>query len=248
MRTEEDQDGGGAKSTDRPGAYTFPEMTLDELAAIYDSTVVMDRITKLTLVLACLNNYTEEGQVNIGFTGVSSSGKSYIALEVLDLFPPEDIEKMLYASPKSFFHKHGELVREDGITPLSAKKDYILRHLKEWEEQHPDPGKGKSGVKRWKEHRDAEKSRLKGDWDKIPKGVRVDLHQKILVFMDQPHYKLLETMRPVLSHDEKTTTARFADKDGSGALYAKQVGEDAYVHAGPRSVRRQDKTEYPPPG
>lgn len=199
------------------------ELTLDDIAALYDKTIIKDRTTKCALFLLTLNNYTDEGQMNAAFESVSSSGKTYVALEVLSLFPVEDIEKLLYASPKSFFHQFGELVEEDGETPLLLKDEYLAAGLIRWQEDNIQPEKGADGSAQWRDSRKGEKARLKAEWEKIPKGIRVDLHQKIIIFLDQPHYRLLQALRPLLSHDEKVTIAQFAEKDGSGSLYSKRV-------------------------
>jgi hypothetical protein len=42
-----------------------------------------------------------------------------------------------------------------------------------------------------------------GTWDKDRRVLRVDLKQKILMFLDQPHYTLIERLRPLLSHDRR---------------------------------------------
>ena len=46
---------------------------------------------------------------------------------------------------------------------------------------------------------------------KLPNGktaFRIDLQKKILVWLDQPHTKLLERLRPLLSHDRKRSSFR----------------------------------------
>ena len=57
---------------------------------------------KVITFLAMLSAYTEDSQMNIGFIAVSSAGKSYIVIEVADLFP--GVKLLGYCSPKAFFH------------------------------------------------------------------------------------------------------------------------------------------------
>jgi hypothetical protein len=62
-----------------------------------------------------------------------------------------------------------------------------------------------------------------GTWDKEQHLLRVDLHQKILVFLDQPHYTLMERLRPLLSHDRRELLYKITDKSKRGALRTKNV-------------------------
>jgi hypothetical protein len=65
-----------------------------------------------------------------------------------------------------------------------------------------------------------------GKWDKNAQVLRIDLRQKILVFLDQPHYSLLERLRPKrialqdhrqvdegTSEDEERHLGRLSDGD-----------------------------------
>lgn len=45
----------------------------------------------------------------------------------------------------------------------------------------------------------------------------IDLEGKILIFLDQPHYSLLETLRPLLSKDDKLVYSKITNKNKSGA-------------------------------
>ncbi len=52
----------------------------------------------------------------------------------------------------------------------------------------------------------------KGEWDDEEKTVNVDLRQKILIFLDQPHDMLLQRLRPLLSHDSRKLAYRITDR------------------------------------
>jgi len=62
-----------------------------------------------------------------------------------------------------------------------------------------------------------------GEWDKERKAIKVDLEGKILIFMDQPHWQLLEKLRPLLSHDRKTLIYKITDKREKAGLRTKTV-------------------------
>jgi len=144
-------------------------LTVDDVLDILGSTVKHDDVNKTINLLIMLLNYTEEDQINLGYLAESSTGKSYIPLELSWYFPKEDVIKLGYTSPQTFYYESGTLI--------------------------PDPS----------DTRDVEE-------DKKRKIRVVDLHQKILVFLDQPHDQLLQRLRSLLSHDEKSIVSKFVNK------------------------------------
>jgi hypothetical protein len=146
----------------------FEPMTIADLIDILGSTIKQDNTNKVVTFLACLTVYTENSQLNVSFNAPSSTGKSYIPLEVVKYFPEEDVDISGYRSPAAFYHEAGEYVKE--------RQCFI-----------------------------------------------VDLSNKIIVFIDQPHSMLLERLRPVLSHDKKEIECRIADKSEKGGNRTKVV-------------------------
>jgi len=144
------------------------ECTPEYLIQVLGKTVKKDDNNKLIVFLCQLLAYTEDSQINISFNAPSSSGKSYLALEIADFFPQTDVIKLGYASPTSFFH-------------------------------------------------------TVSTYDKERKGYIVDLHRKILIFLDMPHSLLLQHLRPLLSHDEKEILVKITDKSGKGGIKTKDV-------------------------
>jgi len=67
-----------------------------------------------------------------------------------------------------------------------------------------------------------------GNWDENRKVLRVDLRQKLLIFLDQPHYMLMERLRPLLSHDKKELLYKITDKSRGGSLRTKNVIIEGY--------------------
>ncbi len=146
----------------------FEPITTEALIGILGQTIKRDDINKLIAFLAMLSVYTEDSQLNISFNAPSSSGKSFIPLEIAQLFPKEDVIQVGYCSPTAFFHQVGT-------------------------------------------------------YDKEKQGYIVDLSQKILIFLDQPHTLLLQHLRPMLSHDKKEILLKITDKSQKAGLRTKNI-------------------------
>jgi len=197
------------------------EMGLDELDEILSSTIKHDSPTKKILFLGMLMNYTEEDQQNFAFNAPSSTGKTFIALEVAEYLPPEDLMLLAYSSPTAFFHSQGVLVDEN-LSPLQDRRDYVEEWIEKWEEENPEPKKGE-GKTTWKEKRRDEVRALKSEWDQKTKFYMVDLEKKIIIFLDQPHDELLKKLRPMLSHDKKFLPVKITDKTKEGGHKTKDI-------------------------
>jgi hypothetical protein len=62
-----------------------------------------------------------------------------------------------------------------------------------------------------------------GKWDDAKKAIICDLEHKIIIFLDMPHFQLLERLRPMLSHDDKELNYMITDKNKSGAIRTKNI-------------------------
>jgi hypothetical protein len=62
-----------------------------------------------------------------------------------------------------------------------------------------------------------------GDYDAKTNTLIVDLSSKIVIFLDQPNPKLLENIRPLLSHDNKEIKIQIADKNAQGGNRTKNI-------------------------
>ncbi|MDP2671750.1 MAG: hypothetical protein Q8P13_04830 [bacterium] len=82
----------------------FGPITSQELIKILGLTIKKDEVNKLITFLTQLSCYTEDAQLNISFNAPSSSGKSFIPMEIAKLFPEEDVVEVGYCSPTAFFH------------------------------------------------------------------------------------------------------------------------------------------------
>lgn len=150
-------------------------LNIGELQEVLNTTVKNDGPNKVITFLTMLLTYTDSEQLNLGFLAEPSTGKSYIPLELAWYFPIEDIIKIGYASPTSFFHEQGRVEVEETF----------------------------EGFKRVRIH--------------------VNLARKLLIFLDMPHTALLERLRPLLSHDERTIQIRITDKNEKMGLRTKTV-------------------------
>jgi hypothetical protein len=92
----------------------FQPLGIEELDKILSLTIKKDKPVKIITFLSVLTAYTENEQINICLNSPSSTGKSYIAKEIIDLFPPEDVKKFSYATPTAFFHTR-EFDEEEGV-------------------------------------------------------------------------------------------------------------------------------------
>lgn len=151
------------------------EISWQEVSAILSTSIKKDENPKLIDFCGKLLAQTHDDQLNIGFQAESSTGKSYIPLDLATYFPASEIQKFASASPTAFYH---------------------------------------SGV-----------------WDAERKVLIVDLRHKNLIFLDMPHFQLLERLRPLLSHDDHELTYKITDKSQKYGLKAKEV-----IILGPPSV------------
>lgn len=101
----------------------FKQLTQKDLSEILELTIKNDDDNKVVTFLCQLSAYTEDTQFNIAFNSPSSTGKSYIALEVSKLFPNEDVIKLGNCSKTAFFHEQGDYDKEKNeiVVDLSRK-------------------------------------------------------------------------------------------------------------------------------
>jgi hypothetical protein len=83
----------------------FQPITPIDLSEALELTIKNDNENKVVAFLCQLSAYTEDAQFNVSFNSPSSTGKSYIALEVSKLFPNEDVIKLGNCSKTAFFHE-----------------------------------------------------------------------------------------------------------------------------------------------
>jgi len=100
-------------------------LTIEELQKILDTTIKSDSANKVITFLGMILTYTDCEQINIGFLAESSTGKSYIPLEISWYFPSEDVMKLGYASPTAFFHDWGRIQTLETFEGLKEAKIFV---------------------------------------------------------------------------------------------------------------------------
>jgi hypothetical protein len=200
---------------------TDKKLTVEDVIDILGSTVKADDQNKAITFLSMLLTYTNEDQINLGFLAESSSGKSYIPLELSNYFPSEDIIKLGYASPTAFFHDYGILMLREGIPVNWEFKPSKAKVKEELEFDNDNPSR---------EDIESAYKRKMREWNELLKGsyYLVDLHQKIIVFLDMPHDLLLQRLRSLLSHDDNLIALKITDRKEKGGLRTKTVVVKGY--------------------
>ena len=101
-------------------------LALDDLAKILDLTIKKDDTNKILTFLALLSVYTDDSQINVSLNAPSSSGKSYIPLELAKLFPKDDLIKLGACSPTAFYHEQGEYDKEKNQILVNLERKVIV--------------------------------------------------------------------------------------------------------------------------
>lgn len=104
----------------------FKTLAPESLTNILGQTIKGDLENKLVTFLCMLSAYTEDSQFNLSFSGPSSSGKSFIASEVKEYFPKEDIWPLGNCSPSSFFHQKGIPNKEKNEIVVDLSRKIII--------------------------------------------------------------------------------------------------------------------------
>lgn len=106
------------------------EITMDELKEILGTSIKHDNDSKLITFLDMLLTYTKEEQQNIGYVAESSTGKSYIPLNLTPYFPKEDVIELGHTSPTAFFHEWGLMQSDPADTrDIEEEKKRKLIHV-----------------------------------------------------------------------------------------------------------------------
>src|SRR5919106_5757020 len=83
------------------------EVSWDDIANVLSISIKKDEASKLITFCALLLAQTNEDQLNLGFQAESSSGKSYVPIELSNYFPENEVMKFAAASPTAFYHRGG---------------------------------------------------------------------------------------------------------------------------------------------
>jgi len=199
--------------------------------------VKRDKATKRVVFWTALSAYTKN-PINLFIRGESSIGKTYNVVETLRYFPEEnDILMLGGLSPTAIVHDFGTLVDTKGDEinfndkPTKEKVRDEIRYNLGKGEKMPD----KNVVYReYMAAKEVWKERLKGS------KYIVDLSHKILVFLEAPHRRTYNMLRPILSHDKHEISYKFTNKTSEGQLRTSHV----VVRGWPATIFLSSEEEY----
>jgi len=101
-------------------------LDVKKLKKILGVTVKHDDVNKVITFLCMLSTYTEDSQFNVSFRAPSSTGKSYIPLELAYFFPADDLLILAYGSPTAFFHETAEWDEESKKFVVNLEKKILI--------------------------------------------------------------------------------------------------------------------------
>jgi len=104
----------------------FEEISTNELASILDLTIKHDVENKLVTFLCMLSAYTDDCQLNVSFNAPSSTGKTYIPIQVAQYFPDADLRQFGGASPTAFFHDNASFDKERNCYVVDLERKILV--------------------------------------------------------------------------------------------------------------------------
>lgn len=115
-----------AEASRRKARSEFEPMTTKQLSETLGLTIKRDESNKIVCFLCQLSAFTEDSQINVSFNAPSSTGKSFIPLEIANLFPKEDVIQLASASPTSFYHKEGIYDTETNTMIVDLQRKILI--------------------------------------------------------------------------------------------------------------------------
>jgi len=97
-----------------------------DVVPVLNQTIVGDIANCLIIFLGYVSTYSPCDQLNVALRGPSSSGKSYLVIEVGKLLPVGDQIKLAYASPMAFFHESGTWNNETKTIDIDLEKKALV--------------------------------------------------------------------------------------------------------------------------
>ncbi|MGC9146145.1 MAG: hypothetical protein ACP5GS_08590, partial [Nitrososphaeria archaeon] len=164
-----------------------------------------------TIIYAGLSAYTLNPLNVVVLKKKTSEGGTYTLLETLKIFPEEDIIKLDYATPTSFFHERIEgFVDKVTNEDITEKLENLRDEVKQLEK---DVKRFKNDIVLAKELE--EKKKALREMMNNAVGI-INLWHKIIVFTEPPNSELFAKLKPLLSHDDIYVETAFTDKGQMG--------------------------------
>lgn len=183
----------------------------------YITNVILKEVRKehrlvMQILYALFSIYTPN-PVNLAINAPTGEGKTYGLKNVAKHFPGDDVDHLGGMSEKALFHRRGQVVvkeDEDEYAEIEKYTDEIHLELEEIAEEMKE-SENKSELRARRRELQEKLERYESEAIK-----RIDLRQKALIFQDTPDAKLLETIMPLLSHDQPRVFYEFVSKNNNG--------------------------------
>jgi hypothetical protein len=141
--------------------------------------------------------------LSVAVRAPTSEGKTHLVIVVISLFPKEDVWLIGSMSPKVLIRQYGILVDRNN-QPIAEDVRRLKKEIKISELQSR---KDESKIERVEELKDElEKSLRESKY-------LIDLHGKILVFLEPPHPDIWNILKPIISHDHWEMEHPYVDTD-----------------------------------
>jgi len=102
------------------------EISLSEISEILSTSIKRDDAAKQITFLSMLLAQTNSSQINVGYQAESSSGKSYVPIELSNYFPELEVSLIASASPTAFFHDKGDWNKETGTLTVNLEGKILV--------------------------------------------------------------------------------------------------------------------------
>src|SRR3989344_3711775 len=116
----------GFNETKKLKSFGFEPINSEQILEVLEATIKEDKINKILTFYGEISAYTEEEQLNISNQAPSSTGKSYIPMEIADLFPQQDVFMIGYCSPTAFFHDKGFYDKETNTIHIDLERKILV--------------------------------------------------------------------------------------------------------------------------
>ena len=175
---------------------------VEYVVSIIKRTVKGEDISIRIVLYAGLSCYTFN-PISAVVRAPTSEGKTYMVSVVISFFPKEDVWLIGSMSPKALIRLYGILV-DKNFQPIA---DEVRRLRKEIKVCEIDSRKDKSKIE--------QAEALKDELEKLLRESKylIDLHGKILVFLEPPHQDIWNILKPILSHDQWEMEHPYVDTD-----------------------------------
>jgi hypothetical protein len=130
--------------------------------------------------------------INLALKCESGSGKTYSTTQTIKFLPPENVQMIGSQSPKVISHENGVLLDKNGV-PIPEESPQKPRRTENMTDDEYNCAVD-DYYKKSAEYRE----RLKNSY------YQVDLHNKILVFLEGVNVETFKMLKSTLSHDNET--------------------------------------------